>query len=137
MKFEYPSKIMIAWREAIGGNRELRDWLTSNGYPELGIFVFALHNKDDARNWLIANGHPHLMALVNGAEGNPNALLWLKKYGFDVLEKMARGADNDDNAVAWLVTKGFGDMAGIAMRMRRVKNQIEADNNDVHKISSE
>ncbi|MBK7945117.1 MAG: hypothetical protein IPJ85_07365 [Flavobacteriales bacterium] len=47
----------------------MRDWLTTNGYPELGIFTFALRNKADARKWLMENGHPHLMAVINGIEG--------------------------------------------------------------------
>jgi len=137
MKFEYPAKVIMAWGEAISGNKELRQWLIQNGYPELGLFVFALHNKDEARNWLLQNRHEHLMALINGAEGNPNALVWLKKFGFDVLEKMARGADNEDGAITWLVSNGYGEMAGVSIRIRNVKNQIEADNNDVHKISAE
>lgn len=136
MKFEYPAKIILAWGEAISGNKTIRDWLIANGYPELGLFVHALHNSDQARQWLLDNGHPHLMALINGVEGNPNALLWLKKFEFDVLEKIARAGDNDNGALEWLVTNGFRDMAVIAQKIRSVKNQIETDNNDVHKISS-
>ena len=137
MKFEYPAKIIIAWGEAISGNAKMRDWLTTNGYPELGLFSFALRNKDDARKWLMENGHPHLMALINGAEGNPNALMWLKKFDFDVLEKMARAGDNDDAALRWLYENDLNDMAVIAQKIRFVKNEIESDNNDAHKISSE
>ena len=48
MRFEYPPKILVAWGEAISGNGEIRDWLIKNGYPELGLFTFALRNKDDA-----------------------------------------------------------------------------------------
>ena len=53
MKLAYPKKILVAWGEAISGNSEIRDWLMKNGYPELGVFVFALHLKPDARQWLI------------------------------------------------------------------------------------
>ena len=49
MKTEYPAKVLLAWGEAISGHVGLRDWLIRNGYPELGIFTFALRNKDDAR----------------------------------------------------------------------------------------
>lgn len=126
---------MIAWAEAIGGNKDLRDWLIANDFPELGLFVFALHNKQDARMWLMENGFEHLMALINGAEGNEGARLWLRKFGWDVLEKMARAADNDDDALAWLMAGDMRDMALIAQRMRFVKNEIETNNNDVHRIS--
>ncbi|MCC6600188.1 MAG: hypothetical protein IT223_05890 [Crocinitomicaceae bacterium] len=134
---EYSSKIILAWGEAIGGNKQIRDWLTENGYPELGIFVFALHHKKDAREWLMDNGYPHLMALINGAEGNQNARLWLRKYGYDIMEKMALAADNNEEAVVWLLQQGYKDMAIIAQKIRVVKNEIERRNNDMHSISPE
>lgn len=136
-KIEYPVKIIIAWGEAISGNAKIRDWLIANGYPELGLFSFALRNDKNARKWLIDNQFPHLMALINGCEGNPNALLWLEKYDLPVLGKMARAADNDDEALYWLKQLKDPEWAVIAEKMRIVKNQIEFDNNDVHRISSD
>jgi hypothetical protein len=133
----YPTKVVLAWAEAIGGNKDLREWLISNDFPELGLFVFALNNKQDARDWLMQNGYPHLMALINGAEGNVSAQLWLRKYGFDILEQVAKAADNDDVALEWLLERDYKDMAMIAQRMRFIKNEIERDNNDLHKISSD
>ena len=41
-QLEYPSKVLIAWREAIGGNVEIRDFLIRSPYKELGIFCFAI-----------------------------------------------------------------------------------------------
>ena len=49
---EYPSKILLAWAEAIGGNEEIRDLLISSQYKELGIFCFALLNDEKSRKWL-------------------------------------------------------------------------------------
>lgn len=132
---QYPAKIILAWAEAINGNRDIRDWLITNGYPELGLFVFALNNKTEARQWLIDNGFPHLMALINGAEGNPNALTWLKNFGYDILEKMARVGDNDEDALIWLFQNNLPDMAKVALKIREVKNEIDANNNDMHRIS--
>ena len=43
---QYPIKVLVAWGEAISGNGEFRDWLLGNGYPELGLFVHALHNQE-------------------------------------------------------------------------------------------
>lgn len=133
---EYPAKIILAWGEAISGNTKIRDWLIQNGYPELGIFVFALHHKDDARQWLIKNGHEALMALINATEGNKSALKWLNSHGLEVMSKMAQGADNSDLAINWLVNNKMSDLAVIAHKIREVKNIIDDDNNDVHKISS-
>ena len=61
---QYPIKVLVAWGEAISGNEAFRNWLLGNGYPELGLFVHALHNQDEARNWLLNEGFPELMALV-------------------------------------------------------------------------
>lgn len=137
MQLAYPPKIILAWGEAISGNGKIRDWLMRNGYPELGLFVFALHLKQEARDWLMQNGHPALYALVSGSEGNPKALDWLRKHDLIVLEKMAQGADNNDEAITWLINKGFPDFAVIAQKIRVVKNQIESDNSDFHRISPE
>ena len=71
----YPPKILIAWKEAIKGNRKIKNWLTTNGYKELGIFCHALRNDYKAKNWLFENGYAHLLALINGAEGDEKA--WL------------------------------------------------------------
>ncbi len=135
MKLEYEAKIILAWTEAVGGNAKIRDWLIKNGYPELGLFVFALHNQTEARDWLIQNGHPHLMALINGAEGKKNAQLWLKKYNFEILEKVARSGDNEQSAFDWLLKNNHRDFAMLSMRIREVKNTIEMDNIDVHKYN--
>ena len=57
MRLEYPAKVLLAWGEAISGHTGLRDWLMRNGYPELGIFTFALRNQREARQWLIDNDY--------------------------------------------------------------------------------
>jgi len=133
----YPAKVLLAWGEAISGNVQLREWLMTNQYSELGIFVFALHNKDSARKWLLDNGFPHLMAMINGAEGVESALEWLDKNGYKIMEKIARGADNDNEAIEWLIKNNHRELSLISLKMRTVKNQIERENNDIHKISGE
>jgi hypothetical protein len=102
MKFGYPAKIILAWGEAISGNKEIKQWLMENDYPELGLFVHALYNQAEPRKWLLENGYPHLMALINGAEGNPNAILWLRKHGMDILEKMRSCGSSTMDIKTWL-----------------------------------
>ena len=58
----YPNKILIAWKEAISGNEEIRNWLMKSKYKELGIFCFALNNDKSSRKWLFNNGYAHLLA---------------------------------------------------------------------------
>ncbi len=137
MKAAYPAKILIAWGEAISGNKKIRDWLMGNGYKELAIFTYALRNKDDARKWLLENGHPHLAATVEGAEGREDAVKWLENYDYDVLAKTARAGDGDESAFRWLITNGQKEMAVVSKKIKEVKDEIERDNNDIHKISKD
>ncbi|MDA0304323.1 MAG: hypothetical protein O3B45_08185 [Bacteroidetes bacterium] len=132
---QYPAKVLLAWGEAISGNRQLLDWLMKNGYEELGMTCHAIRLVDTARAWLMSNGQPHLMALVNGAEGNKNAVVWLRQYGYTYLADMALGADNDDDAIQRLIAAEQREWAGVALKIRSVKNQIEERHNDVHSLS--
>ncbi|MBO75548.1 MAG: hypothetical protein CMD33_09775 [Flavobacteriales bacterium] len=106
-----------------------------NGFPELALTCHALQLDDSARSWLMANQHSHLMALVSGTEGNAQAIQWLDKFGFNYLKDVALGADNNDEAVTRLMKAGQREWAGIALKIRSVKNHIESENNDMHKIS--
>jgi hypothetical protein len=137
LKVNYPSKILLAWAEAIGGSKEIREFLTKNGYRELGMFVFALHNKDDAKKWLMDNGFQHLAATISGAEGQEAAIKWLNRYELDVLAKAALTGDGNQAAFKWLVSNGHKEMAMVGKKIQQVKDDIERDNNDVHKISQE
>lgn len=135
-RLTYPPKILLAWAEAIKGNTEIRDWLIKNGYPELGVFTFALRNKKDARDWLIENKFPHLMALINGAEGNEEAVIWLEKHGFHMLAKVAMAGDRENDVFAEL-RMADSLFAKIAREIMIVKTQIEEDNWDYHRMSGE
>lgn len=134
IRFDYPVKILVAWGEAISGNAQIRDWLTKNGYPELGLFTFALRNKEEATMWLMKNNFPHLVALINGIEGNKQALEWLEKHGFSLLRTMAMAADHNEKATQYLM-QNDKLLAMLALKMGSVKDSIEIDNNDVHKMS--
>lgn len=131
----YPAKVIVAWGEAVTGNKQIRDWLMKNGYPELGLFVFAVRNQDEARAWLMKNGFPHLMAMINGAEGKGEAVDWLMKNNLDILAHVALSGDGDDKALHWLKNKGHREFAMLSLKIRYVKDEIEQGNNDIHRIS--
>ena len=132
----YPPKIILAWGEAIGGNAKIRDWLGKNGYPELYTFVFALNLKEDAREWLRKNGFPHLLAMIEGVEGSKSARNWLKLNSFTILFHMALAADGDQYSQHWLL-KNAKDFAHIARKIEVVKDIIQMDHDDPHRISGE
>ncbi|MBP7409110.1 MAG: hypothetical protein KA941_10165 [Flavobacteriales bacterium] len=133
MRTEYPAKVLLAWGEAISGNAGLRDWLIKNGYPELGIFTYALRNKQDARKWLMENGHPHLMAVITGIEGDKAALEWLERNQMHVLKQVALAGDGELDAFKWLVDQGHRELAMIGNKMHRVKRGMDEDYTDPHK----
>ena len=121
MRTDYPAKVLVAWGEAISGNAQLRDWLIKNGYPELGLFCFALRNKRDAREWLLKNGHPHLMAVISGIEGDAGALEWLERNGLHMLKQVALTGDGDEAAMKWLLANGYRELAMLGHKMHVVK----------------
>ncbi|NOQ70470.1 MAG: hypothetical protein GQ574_00625 [Crocinitomix sp.] len=134
----YPTKILVGWAEAIGGNIELRDWfLSSDQYKELGLVIHALLLKDDAREWLMKNGYAHLMAMVNGAEGNADAVHWLHKANFHVLKHVALAGDGDVDSSNWLIKNKHQEFAMIAERIRVLKDQIEETHNDIHNFGKD
>ena len=135
MKMEYPAKVLLAWGEAISGHVGLRAWLMKNGYPELGIFTFALRNKKEARQWLMDNGQPHLLAVITGIEGDTNALSWLEHNNMNVLKQLALSGDGDEDAFRWLLEQGHRELAMIGKKMHRVKSDMDDDYRDPHKLA--
>ena len=133
-QLEYPSKVLIAWREAIGGNVEFRDFLIRSPYKELGIFCFAILNDKKSRKWLLDNDYGHLLATIEGIEGKDSALVFLKKNGFDLLFHFARSADSWKDSQIWLQKKDKL-LYAISLKIEYVKDEIELRNQDPHKIN--
>ena len=133
-QLEYPSKVLIAWREAIGGNVEFRDFLIRSPYKELGIFCFAILNYKKSRRWLLDNNYGHLLATIEGIEGKDSALVFLKKNGFDLLFHFARSADSWKDSQIWL-QKRDKLLYAISLKIEYVKDEIELRNQDPHKLN--
>jgi hypothetical protein len=137
MRTEYPAKVLVAWGEAIAGHAGLRDWLIKNGFPELGIFTFALRNKQDARQWLLDNGHPHLLAIITGIEGDKGALSWLDGHNMHVLQQVALTGDGSEEAFRWLLDHGHRELAIVGNKMHQVKRKMDEDYGDYHRYSTD
>jgi len=133
-QLEYPSKVLIAWREAIGGNVEFRDFLIRSPYKELGMFCFAILNDKKSRKWLLDNNYGHLLATIEGIEGKDSALVFLKENGFDLLFHFARSADSWKDSQIWLQKKDKL-LYAISLKIEYVKDEIELRNQDPHKLN--
>ena len=133
-QLEYPTKVLIAWREAIGGNVEFRDFLIRSPYKELGIFCFAILNDKKSRKWLLDNNYGHLLATIEGIEGKDSALVFLKENGFDILFHFARSADSWKDSQIWL-QKNDKLLYAISLKIEFIKDEIELNNEDPHKLN--
>ena len=133
-QLEYPSKVLVAWKEAIGGNVEFRDFLIRSPYKELGIFCFAILNDKKSRKWLLDNNYGHLLATIEGIEGKDSALVFLKKNGFDLLFHFARSADSWKDSQVWLQKKDKL-LYAISVKIEYVKDEIDLRNQDPHKLN--
>jgi|TARA_Y100000385_G_scaffold183641_1_gene189674 hypothetical protein len=133
-QLEYPGKVLVAWREAIGGSVEFRDFLIKSPYKELGIFCFAILNDKKSRKWLLDNNYGHLLATIEGIEGKDSALIFLKKNGFDLLFHFARSADSWKDSQIWLQKKDKL-LYAISLKIEYVKDEIELRNQDPHKLN--
>jgi hypothetical protein len=133
---KYDVKVLLAWGESISGNKKITEFLMKNGYPELGLFHFALRNEERSRDWLMENKFPHLMALINAIEGNKDARTWLEANEFHLLLDMALSADGDDDAYERLTKANMKVFAVLSKKMQVVKDEIEDRKWDHHRYSS-
>lgn len=134
---DYHPKIILAWARAIEGNDELMRWLNENGYPELSMATFAIYLKDEARQWLLQNGYPHLMAMINAAEGNETAQKWLLAHNFEILYHIAMAVEAEQMSWDWLGKNVTPDIFLLTQSIKKVKDQIEENHNDVHSFGKD
>lgn len=128
----YHPKVILAWAKAIERNDEFVLWLNDNGYEELVMATYAIYLKDEARKWLQQNGFAHLLAMINAAEGNESAQKWLLVHDFEILYHMALAIEDDQESWKWLGANVTPDMFILTQTIKKVKDQIEENHNDVH-----
>lgn len=134
---EYPPKIILAWAKAVDGHEKIQEWLAENGYEELAVSVWALKLKQDARDWLMENGFPHLMAMINAAEGNEPALNWLKTHNFQLFYNMALAIDGEKEGFQWIQANATPDIFLLTQAIKKLKDSIEENHNDMHKFGAD
>ena len=133
----YPPKIILGWAKAIEGNKEIAEWLSKNGYEELTIACWAIRLKNDARIWLMQNGYPHVMAFIHASEGDKKALDWLKTNNFQLFYNMALAIDGENENMIWLRQHATPDIFILMQAIKKVKDDIEANHNDMHSFGKD
>jgi hypothetical protein len=137
LPFDYHPKIILAWAKGIDGNVELLNYLYDHGYKELVMAAHAIRLKDEARDWLMDNGFPHIMAMINGAEGNEQAQQWLKLNNYLLFYNMAIAIDGDNEGFKWINQHRSEDIFYLTRIIKKVKDEIEEEHNDTHRMSKE
>jgi len=130
---EYPSKILLAWSEAIKGNEAIADWLIQNGFAELVMFIRSLKGSREADKWLFENNFPEYVAAVEYINGKKEAGDWLDKYHMTVLKMIADTAIGVKEAEMWLMHKKLKEVVIVAIRLRHLVEEMDRDLGDVHK----
>jgi len=136
-EINYPPKIIIAWCKAIEGNDEFLIWLKDNGYQELFMATYAIVLKEEARDWLQENGYPHLMAMINAAEGNESAQKWLLVHDFEILYHIAMAIEDEQSSWEWIGKNAPADLFILAKTIKKVKDGIEENHNDIHSFGKD
>ena len=134
---DYSGKVIIAWCKTIEGNHDLGNFLLTNGFEELYHCAQAILLKQEAREWLMQNGYPHLLAMVNAAEGNESAQNWLRVHDFEILYYVGLAGDGDQSAFAWLKEHTTEDIFLLAATIKRVKDNIEFNHNDMYSFGKD
>ncbi len=135
--FEYHPKIILAWAKAVDGNLEIKKWLFDNNFPELAIAVDAIKLKETARDWLTENGYPHLMAFIHAAEGNLNAQKWLQLNQLELLLHMAMAIESEEESWKWIVKNSGPEIFILTQSIKRIKDDIEENHNDIHSFNKD
>lgn len=135
--FDYHPKIILAWAKAIEGNTDLMKYLLDNGYTELTMAAHAIRLKDEARDWLMDNGYPHMMAMINAAEGNEQAQQWLKMNNYLLFYNMAIAIDGEMEGFKWINLNSTQEIFYLTKIIKQVKDDIEEEHNDTHRMSTD
>jgi hypothetical protein len=134
---DYPPKIIIAWCKALEGNTDIAGWLLDNGFEELFHTTQAIFLRQEARDWLMQNGYPHMMAMVNAAEGNESALHWLDVHNFETMYHIANAVEGEMDSFAWLKRHSTEDLFLLTTTIKKVKDQIEFNHNDMYSFGKD
>lgn len=131
---DYDVKLLLAFLEALKGDKKFLDFLFNNGYPELAALANAINSDTDALDWLIKqSGYPEFGVLSNAIDGEDNAIEWLRKYKCDFLLRFALACQKDDEAIKWFVANDLKIFILIIQRIHEILLFQSWDSSDVHR----
>jgi len=126
----YPTKILLAFTEAVGGNEQLFEWLLKNDFPELALLSKSLRGGVRSNELLIIQNFPQFAAFDAAIHADPKAIVWLKKNDFIFLIRLAEASQGKKIALDWFENN---NLKIFVMLARKIKSFIENQVFDVHK----
>ena len=78
---------------------EFREWLITNGFPELGALSDAIKGSKNAVQWLMNNKYYHLAAFDALLDDDEQARKWLQEYNYPILIVLADAVNQDINSI--------------------------------------
>jgi hypothetical protein len=70
--------------------------------------------------------------MINAAEGNESAQKWLITHNFITLYHVAMAVENEQLSWKWLASNAPLDLFFLAKSIKKIKDQIEDNHNDIH-----
>lgn len=133
--WEYDVKLLLAFGEAIDGNKKIFSWLLSNGYPELAALASAIRADEGALKWLMEHGYPHFAILSDAIDDEEEAIAWLKRYEMKFYLIFADACSvSGEAAMKWLEQNNYKTFMILAMKIKDVLKQQAFDHYDYHKM---
>ncbi|MCD6178439.1 MAG: hypothetical protein J7K39_00895 [Bacteroidales bacterium] len=126
----YPTKILLAFTEAVGGNEDLFEWLLKNGYSELALLSKSLRGGEVSNQILIQKKFPQFAAFDAAIHGDVKAIIWLKKHNFIFLIRLADASRGTEIALNWFKKQ---DLKIFIMLAKKIKSFVDSQTYDVHK----
>jgi hypothetical protein len=126
----YPTKILLAFTEAVGGNEDLFEWLLKNGYSELALLSKSLRGGETSNQILIQKKFPQFAAFDAAIHGDVKAIIWLKKNKFVFLIRLADASRGTEIAIQWFKKQ---DLKIFVLLAAKIKSYVDNQVYDVHK----
>jgi hypothetical protein len=77
------------------------------------------------------------MAFIHAAEGNLNAQKWLQLNQLELLLHMAMAIENEDESWKWIVKNSGPEIFILTQSIKRIKDDIEENHNDIHSFNKD
>ena len=77
------------------------------------------------------------MAFIHAAEGSSKAQKWLQLNQLDTLYHMAMAIESEDESWKWIAQNTGPEFFFLTQTIKKVKDEIEENHNDIHSFNKD